>query len=158
MQDTSLEPLAEESIAVQHVPGSEMTSDVLTKSMPEGRMQFLLRLLGFVECMLGESEQQSQPQQHEGDQQLCSLASPSIADPRLASLLTLLVAASCVQPVQGTSPARSESGFTWEDVSLVVVLISLWELLRGLWSVLRRKGSEAWVRCLATVGWKSHSN
>ena len=146
------EALAEESIAVQHVPGSEMTSDVLTKSMPEGRMQFLLRLLGFVECVLGESEQQSQPQQHEGDQQLCSLASPSIADPRLASLLTLLVAASCVQPVQGTSPARSESGFTWEDVSLVVVLISLWELLRGLWSVLRRKGSEAWVRCLATVG------
>ena len=46
------EALADEAIAVQHMPGNEMTSDVLTKAMPEGRMQCLLRLLGFVECML----------------------------------------------------------------------------------------------------------
>ena len=145
------EALAEESIAVQHVPGSEMTSDVLTKSMPEGRMQLLLRLLGFVECVLGESEQQSQPQQHQGDQQLCSLASPSIADPRLASLLTLLVVASCVQPVQGTSPVGSVFGLQWEEVSLVVVLICLWEFSKWLCVVGIKRGVAAITRFVATT-------
>ena len=42
------EAIAEESLAIQHMPGTEMLSDSLTKSLPESRLFFLLELSGYV--------------------------------------------------------------------------------------------------------------
>ena len=124
-----------EALLVQHVPGSEMLSDLLTKFLSESRVETLMKLLGYVRVGVTRSTFHTSNVTPEGQSShVCHTGPATMNAEYAARLLAFMLVASQAAGAESTT-GQNVAGVnepTGNDVLFVALVILCWEACKRI--------------------------
>ena len=124
-----------EALLVQHVPGSEMLSDLLTKFLSESRVETLMKLLGYVRVGVTGSTCHTSNVTPEGQSShVCHTGPATMNAEYAARLLAFMLVASQAAGAESTT-GQNVAGVnepTGNDLLFVALVILCWEACKRI--------------------------